>query len=253
MSNIVVLGNPDHVNSSKNRLSSLMRDMYRKAVQRYHKGEIEGLSKWLDETHQALIRLNQREAQEYAESLLGESINPGLIEEICHYLNIPLPVSSSLDIKKTLPQCSMIIAASNSPEFLVYPEDLRPGAVICDVARPADVAPECYEERNDVLILEGGLVQYPDTISFGPNLGYRDGVNVACLSETILLALEGDYNDYSIGSKMPLETIEYMRWLGAKHGFTLAGLKMGNQEISDEEIEEIYLNGQKKLEEAALL
>jgi hypothetical protein len=52
---------------------------------------------------------------------------------------------------------------------------------------------------------------------------------------------------------MPLETIEYMRWLGAKHGFTLAGLKMGNQEISDEEIEEIYLNGQKKLEEAALL
>jgi hypothetical protein len=85
MSNIVVLGNPDHVNSSKNRLSSLMRDMYRKAVQRYHKGEIEGLSKWLDETHQALIRLNQREAQEYAESLLGESINPGLIEEICHY------------------------------------------------------------------------------------------------------------------------------------------------------------------------
>jgi predicted amino acid dehydrogenase len=121
------------------------------------------------------------------------------------------------------------------------------------VARPADVAPECYEERNDVLILEGGLVQYPDTISFGPNLGYRDGVNVACLSETILLALEGDYNDYSIGSKMPLETIEYMRWLGAKHGFTLAGLKMGNQEISDEEIEEIYLNGQKKLEEAALL
>lgn len=253
MSNIVVLGNPDHVNSSKNRLSSLMRDMYRKAVQRYHKGEIEGLSKWLDETHQALIRLNQREAQEYAESLLGESINPGLIEEICHYLNIHLPVSSSLDIKKTLPQCSMIIAASNSPEFLVYPEDLRPGAVICDVARPADVAPECYEERNDVLILEGGLVQYPDTISFGPNLGYRDGVNVACLSETILLALEGDYNDYSIGSKMPLETIEYMRWLGAKHGFTLAGLKMGNQEISDEEIEEIYLNGQKKLEEAALL
>jgi hypothetical protein len=65
--------------------------------------------------------------------------------------------------------------------------------------------------------------------------------------------MEGDYNDYSIGSKMPLETIEYMRWLGAKHGFTLAGLKMGNQEISDEEIEEIYLNGQKKLEEAALL
>jgi acetylornithine/succinyldiaminopimelate/putrescine aminotransferase/predicted amino acid dehydrogenase len=253
MTNIVVLGNPDHVTSSKNRLASLMRDMYRKAVQRYQMGELEGLSKWVDETLRALAALNTREAQEYYKEMLEEkTIDSGLIEEICHYLNIPLPVSSSLEIKETLPHCSIIIATSNSPEFLVYPEDLRPGAVICDVARPADVAPECYTERNDVLILEGGLVQYPDTISFGPNLGYRDGVNVACLSETILLALEGDYNDYSIGSKMPLETIEYMRYLGAKHGFTLAGLKMGNQEICDKEVEEIYLNAQKKLEEAAL-
>lgn len=254
IANIVVLGNPDHVTSSKNRLASLLRDMYRRAVSRYQEGELGGLSGWIDQTLKALKALDTQEGAEYAKALLDEpTVNPGLVEKICKYLKISEPLKSSLDIKATLPHCSMIIAASNSPEFLVYPEDLRPGAVVCDVARPADVAPECYQERNDVLILEGGLVQYPDPISFGPNLGYRDGVNVACLSETILLALEGDYNDYSIGSKMPLETVEYMRYLGAKHGFTLAGLKMGNHEISDKEIEEIYFNAQKKLKEAALL
>ncbi len=247
ISNIVVLGNPEHVNSSKNRLASLIRDMYRKAVQRWNEGELGGLSIWVDETARNLEAKDSNEAREYLDKFKdGKSVSIEMIEEICNYLGIMQPVSSSLDIAATLPQCSLIIAASNSPEFLVYPDNLRPGAVVCDVARPADVAPECYN-RDDVLVLEGGLVQYPDAISFGPNLGYREGVNVACLTETILLALEGDYQDYSIGSKMPLETIEYMRYLGQKHGFGLAGLKMGSKEISDREIEEIYNNSREKL------
>ncbi len=251
--NIVVLGNPEHVNSSKNRLASLIRDMYKKAVKRWNNGELGGLSIWLDQTVQALKAMDSKQAVEYLDKLKDEkNINVEIIEEICNYLDIVQPISGSLNIEETLPQCSMIIAASNSPEFLVYPENLRPGAVVCDVARPADVAPECYEDRNDVLILEGGLVQYPDAISFGPNLGYRDGVNVACLTETVLLAMEGDYQDYSIGSKMPLETIEYMRYLGQKHGFGLAGLKMGSKEISDSEIEEIYKNSQEKLAAAGV-
>lgn len=253
IANIVVLGNPDHVNSSKNRLASLIRDMYQKAIQRWNSGELGGLSLWVDETVRTLEGMDCNESREYLYRLKeGQSISSEMIEEICNYLGIVPPVSSSLDIQATLPQCNMIIATSNSPEYLVYPANLSPGTVVCDVARPADVAPECYETRNDVLILEGGLVQYPDAISFGPNLGYREGVNVACLTETILLALEGDYQDYSIGSKMPLETIEYMRYLGQKHGFGLAGLKMGSKEISDSEIEEIYRNSQEKLANAGV-
>ncbi len=246
--NIVVLGNPEHVNSSKNRLASLIRDMYKKAVKRWNEGKLGGLSIWLDQTARSLEAMDSKQAVEYRDKIKYEkSISAEIIEEICEYLGIVQPIRGSLNITETLPQCSMIIAASNSPEFLVYPENLRPGAVVCDVARPADVAPECYENRNDVLILEGGLVQYPDEISFGPNLGYREGVNVACLTETVLLAMEGDYQDYSIGSKMPLETIEYMRHIGQKHGFGLAGLKMGSKEISDSEIEEIYKNSLEKL------
>ena len=63
---------------------------------------------------------------------------------------------------------------------------------------------------------------------------------MACLAETVLLALEGDYQDYSIGMKLPLETVEYFRSLSKKHSFSLAGLMMGGREISGEDIEGIY-------------
>jgi len=57
-----------------------------------------------------------------------------------------------------------------------------------------------------------------------------------------LLALEGDCQDYSIGNILSLETVIYLRDLAKKHGFKLAGLKMGNHEIVEQDIERIYRN-----------
>jgi acetylornithine/succinyldiaminopimelate/putrescine aminotransferase/predicted amino acid dehydrogenase len=240
-SHITLIGNPQRSNSSSLRLESLFAELFTYAYQRMQKDQIGGLSGWLKQSLDMLITHDSTRARELAQILAdGIDISPQLLSNICDYLGIELPLQVSLDIDSTLPLCDMIVAASNSPEYIIYPRHLKPGAVVCDVARPADVSPQVFKERDDVLILEGGLVQYPDKISFGPNLGYRDGVNLACLSETVLLALEGDYNDYSIGSHIPLETVNYLRSLGKKHGLGLAGLKMDNQEISDREIEAIY-------------
>jgi len=243
LSNITLLGNPKHVNSSRNRLNSLFEDIFAYAHKRMTAGEFGGLSGWLKMLYQTLERDESELSQQYREMIQnGDKLSIDVIESICDHQGINCPLKTSLDITRTLPECDMIVAASNSPEYIIFSQHLKPGAVVCDVARPADVAPEVGEKRNDVLILEGGLVQYPDAVAFGPNLGYRDGVNLACLSETILLALEGDYQDYSIGLKLPLETLQYFRQLGKKHGFGLAGLVMNNREISDEEIQEIYNN-----------
>jgi len=77
-------------------------------------------------------------------------------------------------------------------------------------------------------------------------------VGLACLSETVLLALEGDFNDYSIGVRIPLETIEYLRALGEKHGFGLAALHSGGQEITREEIDAIYKQAQQRQAQTAV-
>lgn len=244
---ITLLGNPEHPVSSKNRLNSLTNDMYKYAAQRRNERIREGLAGWLDNLIIKLTKDKSDKANSLINLLSDEtSINSQLIESACDYIGIKPPINASLEIEKNLLKCNMIVAASNSPEYLIYPEYLKSGSVICDVARPADVSPEVLK-RDDVLVLEGGLVQYPDDISFGPNLGYREGVSLACLSETVLLALEGDYQDYSIGTKLSLETIEYLRNLGRKHGFSLAGLVMGGQEITDAEIEKIYQRAVKNL------
>lgn len=238
---ITLLGNADHPVSSKNRLQSLTREIIALAVTRRKAGACTGLSQWLDDTARRLSPDGSEQGKAYLQELeRGENLDLNKLEEICSYLQIETPLKLSIDIDRDLKGCDLIVAASNSPEYLIYPQHLKPGCIVCDVARPADISPEVYAARSDVLILEGGLVQFSDQIRFGPNLGYRDGINMACLAETVLLALEGDYQDYSIGMKLPLETVEYFRSLSKKHNFSLAGLMMGGREISEEDIEGIY-------------
>ncbi|MEN6350494.1 MAG: aminotransferase III, partial [Syntrophomonas sp.] len=241
LSQITLVGNPAHINSSKNRLNTLAGEIIRRALIRRREGNLVGISLFLDKIYKMLGKNNSPMACSFMEMFEeGKKLAIADLERICAFLGIFCPLRTSVDIDATLPECNMIVAASNSPEFVIYPHHLQAGAVVCDVARPADVAPEVLKERDDVLVLEGGLVQYPEPVAFGPNLGYRDGVNLACLSETVLLALEGEFKDYSIGSKLSIETLEYFRSLGRKHGFGLAGLMMDNQEITDAGIEEIY-------------
>lgn len=242
LSQITLFGNPDHPTSSNNRLQSLAREIFTYARTRMNNGEMEGMSLWLYKVSNIMANKKSDIARAYIEQLQSNAeLELAVVEEICTYLGIESPIKTSIDLAKDLPTCNLIIATSNSPDYLIFPDNLQSGAVVCDVARPADVDPSVYK-RDDVLILEGGLVQYPDDICFGANLGYRDGVSLACLSETVLLALEGDCQDYSIGNKLPLETVHYLRSLARKHGFGLAGLKMEGQEISDQRIEEIYRN-----------
>jgi acetylornithine/succinyldiaminopimelate/putrescine aminotransferase/predicted amino acid dehydrogenase len=243
LSQITLFGNPKHPNSSKIRLNSLAQDIFLYARTRMQEGKLEGMSLWLSRLCAMLQKNDNELARDYLKLIKGGAeISLSFINDVCGYLDIVCPLATSIDIAAKLTECDLVIATSNNPEYLIFPGYLRSGAVVCDVARPADVAPEVYVQRDDVLILEGGLVQYPDTVSFGPNLGYRDGVNLACLSETVLLALEGDCQDYSIGNKLALDTVHYLRELAKKHGFGLAGLRMNNHEIDEQDIERILRN-----------
>lgn len=240
VANIILLGNPEHPTSSRNRLRSLHDDIFSYARQRLEQGEESGLAVWLKNALQKLKKRSDIESNQLLEQYQQDEINFDWVQRLLSALNISDPIETSLSLEATLPECDLIVAASNAPDYLIYPHHLAPGCVVCDVARPADISPQVYQQRDDLLVLEGGLVQYPDDVSFGPNFGYRDGVSLACLSETVLLALEGSYNHFSIGAKLPLETVAYLRDLGNKHGFHLAGLVMNGREVTDQDIEDIY-------------
>lgn len=249
VTNIVLLGNPQHPTSSRNRLRSLQSDLLAYAKERLEKGEESGLAGWLKDVLDNLANRHDPVSQQLIKAYQEGNLTPDWLQKTTEHLNLQVPVTTSLSLDESLPLCDLIVAASNAPDYLIFSRHLRPGCVVCDVARPADVSPEVYQMRDDVLVLEGGLVQYPDNISFGPNFGYREGVSLACLAETVLLALEGDYQHFSIGTKLPLETVAYLRSLGEKHGFSLAGLVMNGREITHEDIEQIY-NRSRQLKQA---
>ena len=102
-------------------------------------------------------------------------------------------------------QSDIIIAATNRPDALIRTEHLKPGAVVVDDAQPSDVDPGILRERDDVLILEGG-VAHMDGVKINFNLGLKHPEDIfSCLAETIILAYLGSDDDFQVGQIMKLD------------------------------------------------
>jgi predicted amino acid dehydrogenase len=92
---------------------------------------------------------------------------------------------------------------------------------VCDVARPLDVAKRVADARSDLLIYEGGLMRLPQQIRFGETnvLGYPQGINLACLSESMVLALAGVSSHHSLGNRIDYAQAQRILDLAHQHGF----------------------------------
>lgn len=114
---------------------------------------------------------------------------------------------------------------------------VKPGAVICDVARPLDMKKEDADKRPDVLVIESGELEVPGPVDFGVDIGLPPKTAYACLSETMILAMEGRYEDYTLGRNLEIEKVKEIYKLGKKHGFKLAAIRSFGRVITDSEIQ----------------
>jgi predicted amino acid dehydrogenase len=112
----------------------------------------------------------------------------------------------------------------------------KPGAVICDVARPPDISEKDAALRPDVLVIESGEIKIPGDVDFGYDIGLPPGTAYACLAETALLAMEGRFDDYTLGREIEMERVKEIYRLFKKHGFELAGLRSHGRYLSDDDI-----------------
>jgi predicted amino acid dehydrogenase len=117
-------------------------------------------------------------------------------------------------------------------------DKLKPGAVVCDVARPPDVKEEDAARRPDVLVVESGEIVLPGQPDFGFDIDMPPGTAYACLSETALLAMEGKFEDYTLGRNIEMDRVKEMYRLWQKHGLQLAGLRSFGVYVTDEIIAE---------------
>jgi predicted amino acid dehydrogenase len=140
---------------------------------------------------------------------------------------------------EALPDMDAIVTAtSGAGKRVLDIMQVKPGCVITDVARPLDLSAEDVAKRPDVLVVESGEIQLPGDVHMG-NIGLPPGVAYACLAETIVLALEGRYETFTIGRNIEWEKVKEIYKLGLKHGMKLATISGVNGVYSDEDLERV--------------
>lgn len=153
-------------------------------------------------------------------------------------------VSISNNVSTAIKNADVVITVTSAVDVIIHPEDIKSGAVVCDVARPRDVSPRVAEARNDVLVIDGGIVKIPGKVDFNLDFGLPDGHAEACMAETIMLALDNRFEDYTIGRDIQIEKVIEIESIAEKHGFMLSGFRRFERPVSDEQIEEIKENSE---------
>ena len=153
-----------------------------------------------------------------------------------------LRTSTDLSILKN---AQLIISVSSAAGSLIKPEHLRPGSVICDVARPRDVSAKVAAAREDVLVIDGGMVDLPGDVNFNFDFGFPPGKAYACMAETIALTLEGRLEDYTLGKNIQQNRVDEITSICDKHGFRLSGFRSFEKAVTDDQINKVRYHAQK--------
>lgn len=152
-------------------------------------------------------------------------------------------VDYTTDVESGIKEADIVVTVSSAVDTIIEPHFIKPGAVVCDVARPRDVSVRVQQERNDVLVIEGGVVVPPgDDVNLGFNFGFPPKTAYACMSETMMLALEGRYENFTLGKDVSMEQVEEITRIANKHGFKLAGFRSFERAVTEEQIEQIRRN-----------
>ncbi len=140
----------------------------------------------------------------------------------------------------------VVVTVTSAGGDLVRPEYLRKGAVVCDVSRPRDVSQQVARARDDVLVIDGGLVQVPGAVNFGFDYGLPPELTFGCMAETMTLTFEGRFEDYTLGKNLSLEKVDEIETMAAKHGFRLAALRSFEHELDQSVIQRVSTRAQEE-------
>ncbi len=167
-----------------------------------------------------------------------------LEHELCPKSRAELIASTSMSV---LSEAQLILTVTSAVHDVIHPEHLRPGSIVCDVARPRDVSAMVTAVRNDILVIDGGMVDVPGTVDFHFNFGFPPGKAYACMAETMALALEGRFEDYTLGKHITRQRVDEITSIAERHGFQLSGFRSFEREVTVQDIDAVRQNARKAL------
>jgi predicted amino acid dehydrogenase len=168
------------------------------------------------------------------------SIEPDRLVELAHIIATESPgaeLGRATRADGLLAECDLVITATSAfGQRVLDIARARPGAVVCDVARPPDISAAEAALRPDVLVIESGEVVIPGEVDFGYDIGLPHGTSYACLGETALLAMAGRFEHYTVGRRIHPQRVEEIRRLFFEHGFRIAPLRAHGTLLTDGEL-----------------
>ena len=132
----------------------------------------------------------------------------------------------------------IVTATSGAGKRILDITKVKPGCVITDVARPLDISAEDVAKRPDVLVIESGEIQLPGDVHM-KDIGLPRGIAYACLAETIVLTLEGRFENFTLGRNIEWEKVREIYKLGLRHGMKLASISGVNGVFSDADFDRV--------------
>ncbi|HEV3195044.1 MAG TPA: hypothetical protein VGZ06_02815 [Candidatus Cybelea sp.] len=157
---------------------------------------------------------------------------------------LPCESEYTTDISSAVRRAQLVLTATSSIQDVIEPEDLQTGAVICELSLPHDVGRRVADLRPDVLVVEGGNMLVPGNprfervrepgAEFDLNLPPRTAL--ACMSETMILALEGRLEPYTLGRGIELDKVVAIQAMAERCGFKLADMRAFDAAITPEKL-----------------
>lgn len=141
-----------------------------------------------------------------------------------------------------LSEADLVVAVSSATTPIIKSEHLKRGAIVCDVARPPNVHPEVRRVREDVLLIDGGVVDVPGEMDLGFDIGLPPGIVYGCMAETMILTLEGRYERFTLGKELSLQRVAEIAQLAWKHGFRISNLYSLGRIVTSEMVERVRKN-----------
>ena len=185
-----------------------------------------------DAKRMTLVGKEKRKLQELAGKIFFES---------------GLSVSVTAETKGIIASADVVIVADRMEEFNIEAREISAGAVVCELAGPLCSKNSLAENRDDVLVIEGGMVELPSDVFFPFYRGFPQGHVSPAMAETMIMALEEQRKEPLLERPLSLESMRKILVLAKNHGFRQCGLKNRNGILISEEIEKIRISKQKRM------
>ncbi|MBF0468068.1 MAG: dehydrogenase [Desulfamplus sp.] len=173
------------------------------------------------------------------------------IQEMIEQENPDVTVNVSTRTDSNIDNMDVIVTASSSVEKPFDIMRVKPGCVITDITRPMIFSREEAAKRQDVLIITGGEILLPGDNIEMKDIGLPPRAVYAGLAETIILTLEGRFEDFTTGSNTEWKKVKEIYKLGLKHGMELSSISGVNGVLTKDDIarvKEVALKKNKKNE-----